>query len=51
MSHQRGDLLVVHGFEVPFVDRIALPRAVMCKGFQKLWNLPPEVERQVLAQL
>jgi hypothetical protein len=31
-------------------DRIALAKPVPCKGFQKLWNLPTEVERQVLEQ-
>jgi hypothetical protein len=37
-------------------DRVALAKPVPCKpvpckGFQKLWNLPAEVERQVLEQL
>jgi hypothetical protein len=42
-------------FSGPFAwllsDVRTLTKPVPCKGFQKLWNLPPEVERQVLAQL
>lgn len=32
-------------------DARALSKPVPCKGFQKLWNLPADVERQVLEQL
>lgn len=42
-------------FSGPFAwllsDVRALAKPVPCKGFQKLWNLPPDVERQVLEQL
>lgn len=42
-------------FSGPFAwllsDVRALPKPVPCKGFQKLWNLPTDVERQVLEQL
>jgi hypothetical protein len=32
-------------------DVRALPEPVPCRGFQKLWALPPEVAEQVAAQL
>lgn len=32
-------------------DVRALPEPVPCRGFQKLWTLPPEVAEQVTAQL
>jgi hypothetical protein len=31
-------------------DVIALPEPVPCRGFQKLWTLPPDVEARVLSQ-
>lgn len=32
-------------------DPVSLPNPVPCRGFQKLWTLPPEVAEQVTAQL
>lgn len=33
------------------IDVVALPEPVPCRGFQKLWTLPSDVEHAVLAQL
>lgn len=30
-----------------FRARILLPEPVPCRGYQKLWNLPQDVERKV----
>lgn len=32
-------------------DVQALPEPVACRGFQRIWNLPPDVEARVLPQL
>jgi hypothetical protein len=32
-------------------DPVTLPGPVACRGFQKLWTLPPEVAEQVTSQL
>lgn len=38
-----------YGFLVDDVRKFSTP--VPCRGFQGLWNLPPEIEKAVLAQL
>lgn len=31
--------------------RIALPHPIPCRGYQRLWHVPPEIERQIVKQL
>jgi hypothetical protein len=34
----------------PVLERVTIATTVDCRGFQKLWPVPPEVAEQVLAQ-